>query len=71
MSSVTLLETGANVGGFEVEGLIGIGGMATVYRARQIKLGRPVALKGLARDYGGDDVFRERFRREGEHAASL
>jgi serine/threonine protein kinase len=71
MSNVTLLEAGAVVGGFEVEELIGAGGMATVYRARQIKLGRPVALKVLARGFGDDDVFRERFRREGEHAASL
>jgi hypothetical protein len=71
MPNLTLLETGAIVGGFEVEELIGAGGMATVYRARQIKLGRPVALKVLARDYGGDEVFRERFTREGEHAASL
>jgi serine/threonine protein kinase len=67
----TLLRAGDVIGGFRVEDLIGIGGMATVYRAEQISLGRPVALKVLARQLGDDGVFRERFRREGKHAASL
>lgn len=67
----TLLSPGDVVGGFRVEDLIGIGGMATVYRAEQISLGRAVALKVLARQFSRDDVFCERFRREGMHAASL
>ncbi|HWB69153.1 MAG TPA: serine/threonine-protein kinase, partial [Solirubrobacterales bacterium] len=69
--AATLLRPGDVVGGFEVEDLIGIGGMATVYRARQVSLGRPVALKVLSRQFTGDETFRERFRREGMHAASL
>ncbi len=67
----TLLKPGDTIAGFTVEDLIGIGGMATVYRARQASLGRSVALKVLARQFTGDEVFRERFRREGMHAASL
>ncbi len=59
------------LGGFRVDRLIGIGGTAIVYRAEQISLGRPVALKVLADQLASDDVFRERFRREGKHLAAF
>lgn len=60
----TLLRAGDVVGGFRVDDVIGIGGMAIVYRAEQVSLGRPVALKVLSRKLTNDAVFRERFRRE-------
>jgi tRNA A-37 threonylcarbamoyl transferase component Bud32 len=69
--TTTILRPGDVVGGFRVEDVIGIGGMAIVYRAEQIFLGRPVALKVLSSKLANDAVFRERFRREGKHAAAL
>jgi eukaryotic-like serine/threonine-protein kinase len=45
--------------------------MAEVYRAREVRLGRIVAVKTLRGDLVGDPVFRERFRREAQSAASL
>ena len=70
-STTTILRPGDVVGGFRVGDVIGIGGMAIVYRAEQISLGRPVALKVLSSKLTRDAVFRERFRREGKHAAAL
>ena len=71
MPTVTLLRSGDIIGGFRIDDVIGIGGMAIVYRAEQISLGRPVALKVLTSKLSRDEVFRERFRREGTHAAAL
>jgi YVTN family beta-propeller protein len=45
--------------------------MGIVYRATQVALGRPVALKLIAADFAGDRSFRERFKREWETAASI
>ena len=65
-----MLGRGDVLGRYEIEDMIGIGGMAIVYRAKQLTLGRSVALKLLAAEFTSDD-FRERFRREGKLAASL
>jgi serine/threonine protein kinase len=69
--TTTLLRAGDVIGGFRIDDVIGIGGMAIVYRAEQISLGRPVAVKVLTSKLTNDEVFRERFRREGTHAAGL
>ena len=66
-----MLTAGTTVSGYRIEGLVGEGGMATVYEARQISLNRPVALKLLARRLGDDPAFRERFRREWHIQARL
>ena len=50
---------------------IGRGGMAVVYRARDVRLGRWVALKVLAEDLARDDAFRRRFIRESRAAATV
>lgn len=71
MLAATLLRSGDVIGGFRIDDVIGIGGMAIVYRAEQVSLGRPVALKVLTSKLTNDEVFRERFRREGKHAAAL
>jgi tRNA A-37 threonylcarbamoyl transferase component Bud32 len=57
--------------GYRVEEIIGIGGMGIVYRAEQVALRRRVALKVLTPQLSRDASYRERFRREGAHAAAL
>jgi hypothetical protein len=59
------------VGGYVVEGVLGRGGMATVYSARDGEHGRRVALKVLAGDRNSDREFVGRFRREGRMQASI
>jgi len=57
--------------GFRIEGVIGHGGMGSVYLARQLSLDRPVALKVMSREWIGDPVFVARFVREAYAAAQL
>jgi YVTN family beta-propeller protein len=59
------------VAGYEIEELIGRGGMGEIYRARDPRLERRVALKLLVPRYSDDDAFRERLLRESRLAASL
>ena len=66
-----MLATGAVLGDFRVEGEIGRGGMGVVYRAAQISLGRPVALKVISETLSDRVDFRDRFVRESRLAASL
>ncbi len=56
---------------YQIEGRIGSGGMAEVYRARDITLERTVAIKLLREDFSSDPAFRERFRQEAKAAANL
>ena len=56
---------------FEILELIGIGGMGVVYKARQPKLDRVVALKLLPQSHGADPAFAERFHREARFLARL
>jgi serine/threonine protein kinase len=66
-----MLARGDTLAGYRIDDIIGVGGMAIVYRAEQVSLGRHVALKVLSPQLSSDEVFRERFRREGKHAAAL
>ena len=60
------------VGGrYELGGVLGRGGMAEVHIARDIRLGRNVAVKMLRADLASDATFQARFRREAQSAASL
>jgi serine/threonine-protein kinase len=56
---------------YQIEGRIGSGGMAEVYRARDLTLERTVAIKLLREDFSDDPAFRERFRQEAKAAANL
>jgi eukaryotic-like serine/threonine-protein kinase len=56
---------------YELEGVVGRGGMAEVYRARDIRLDRVVGIKTLRADLAQDQTFQARFRREAQSAASL
>jgi eukaryotic-like serine/threonine-protein kinase len=58
-------------GRYELDGIVGRGGMAEVYRARDIRLDRIVAIKTLRADLARDQIFQARFRREAQSAASL
>jgi beta-lactam-binding protein with PASTA domain/tRNA A-37 threonylcarbamoyl transferase component Bud32 len=56
---------------YELDGVVGRGGMAEVYRAHDIRLDRVVAIKTLRIDLARDQTFQARFRREAQSAASL
>jgi serine/threonine-protein kinase len=56
---------------YELHELIAAGGMGQVWRAHDLALHRPVAVKVLRSEYTGDPSFLARFRAEAQHAASL
>ena len=62
---------GAQIAGCRIEAVAGRGGMGIVYRATQLSLGRPVAVKLIAPERAGDPGFRERFERESRVAAAI
>jgi hypothetical protein len=65
------LAPGTVVGSYRVDSIAGRGGMGVVYRAIQLKLDRPVALKLISPELAEDVEFRERFRRESKIAARI
>ncbi|MGW2490913.1 serine/threonine-protein kinase [Streptomyces sp. NPDC001606] len=62
---------GRQVAGYLIESEIGRGGMAVVYRARDLRLERTVALKLLAPELARNDTFRQRFTHESRVAAAI
>ena len=65
------LTAGRRLGPYEVLGALGAGGMGEVYRARDTRLGRDVALKVLPADLAGDPGRRRRFELEARAVAAL
>src|SRR3954447_23246444 len=66
-----LAPSSAKFAGYRVEGIAGRGGMGVVYKATQLGLDRPVALKVVAAGLLGDPRIRERFLRESRAAAAI
>lgn len=62
---------GARIAGYQIQELLGRGGMAVVYRAADVRLDRQVALKVLAPGLTKDSGFRQRFIRESRAGASV
>ena len=65
------LRTGTRIAGYELEERIGTGGTAVVFRARDDRLNRQVALKILLHSLEADETFRHRFLRESRAAAAI
>src|SRR5262245_57092732 len=65
------LQIGQQVGSYEITSLLGKGGMGEVYRARDSKLKRDVAIKALPEEFSRDHDRVSRFQREAEVLASL
>jgi eukaryotic-like serine/threonine-protein kinase len=62
---------GTCLGPYEIISTIGEGGMGVVYRARDVRLGRTVAVKILSDVFGNDPTLRDRFKREARTIATL
>jgi serine/threonine-protein kinase len=64
-------DPGAQFAGYRIDEVVGRGGMGVVYRATELGLDRPVALKLIAPELAGDPSFRDRFLHESRLAASI
>ena len=65
------LTHGMRLGAYEILALVGAGGMAEVYRARDTRLDRTVAIKVLHASFASSPQRRERFEREARAISSL
>src|SRR2546423_2676217 len=70
-SAAPMFVPGERLGVYEIIGLLGKGGMGEVYLARDLNLGRKVALKILPRGLAGRPLLIERLRREAQAASAL
>src|ERR1700758_1168762 len=65
------LSSGAKLGPYEIQSPLGAGGMGEVYRARDTRLDRTVAIKILPEHLSGNPAARQRFDREARAISSL
>jgi eukaryotic-like serine/threonine-protein kinase len=65
------MQTGTRLGPYEVTAQLGAGGMGEVYRARDSRLDRTVAIKILPQRFSSDERLRERFEREARAISAL
>src|SRR5262249_5714577 len=68
---MSALITGSRLGPYEIQSALGAGGMGEVYKARDTRLDRIVAIKVLPASLGSDPQFRERFDREARAISQL
>jgi Tol biopolymer transport system component len=66
-----MLEPGTRLGPYEITSALGAGGMGEVYRAKDTRIDRTVAIKVVATDMAGDSGLKERFEREARAVSSL
>src|SRR6186713_285580 len=66
-----MIPTGARLGSYEILGLLGSGGMGEVYRARDLRLGRDVAVKVVADGLHEDETYVRRLEEEARSASGL
>lgn len=71
MKPVMALQPGDRLGPYEIQALLGVGGMGEVYRGRHTRLGREVAIKILTERLAGDPRSLLRFEREARAVAAL
>jgi serine/threonine protein kinase len=65
------LTSGTKLGPYEIQSPLGVGGMGEVYRARDTRLGRDVAIKVLPQHLSSNADLRQRFEREARAISSL
>ncbi len=65
------LEAGTRLGSYEIQALLGVGGMGEVYRAEDVRLNRVVALKVVSSELATQSHFRERFEAEAATTSQL
>src|SRR5213596_1481419 len=65
------LSPGTHLGPYEIQSALGAGGMGEVYKARDTRLDRTVAIKILPESLAADPQFRERFDREARAISQL
>src|SRR3954447_4228286 len=65
------LSPGTEFAGCRIEEILGTGGMGVIYRATDLRLGRPVALKLISADRASDPTLRERLEREARLTAAI
>ena len=66
-----MMQSGKQLGHYEIVSALGKGGMGEVWRARDTKLGREVAIKTLPEEFAKDEERLARFEREAKLLASL
>src|SRR6202165_3707177 len=71
MPPLMALAPGTKLGPYETLSPLGSGGMGEVYRARDMRLGRDVAIKILAREMSADPARKQRFEREAKTISGL
>jgi serine/threonine protein kinase len=66
-----MIDPGQQIENYRIDGVLGEGGMGTIYRATDVNLSRPVAMKVMHGELAADAAFQQRFHQEARAAARL